>query len=41
MEITQMGESYKGICEGVDKDGAILLSTDGKIRKIIAGDVSF
>jgi len=41
MEITQMGESYKGICEGVDKDGAILLSMDGRTRKIIAGDVSF
>lgn len=41
IEISQMGESHKGICEGVDKDGAILLGTDGKTRKIIAGDVSF
>jgi BirA family biotin operon repressor/biotin-[acetyl-CoA-carboxylase] ligase len=41
IEINQMGESYQGICEGVDKDGAILLSIDGKTKKIIAGDVSF
>jgi BirA family biotin operon repressor/biotin-[acetyl-CoA-carboxylase] ligase len=41
MEINQMGESYKGICEGIDRDGAILLNIDGIIKKIIAGDVSF
>lgn len=41
MEINQMGESYKGICEGIDRDGAILLNIDGKTKKIIAGDVSF
>jgi BirA family biotin operon repressor/biotin-[acetyl-CoA-carboxylase] ligase len=41
MEINQMGDSYKGICEGIDRDGAILLSIDGKTKKIIAGDVSF
>jgi biotin-[acetyl-CoA-carboxylase] ligase BirA-like protein len=41
MEINQMGESYKGICEGIDRDGGILLNIGGKTRKIIAGDVSF
>lgn len=41
MEINQMGESYKGVAEGIDNDGAILLNIDGKIKKIIAGDVSF
>ena len=41
MEINQMGESYKGICKGIDRDGAILLDIDGKTKKIIAGDVSF
>ena len=41
MGINQMGESYKGICEGIDRDGAILLNIDGKTKKIIAGDVSF
>jgi BirA family transcriptional regulator, biotin operon repressor / biotin---[acetyl-CoA-carboxylase] ligase len=41
MEINQIGESYKGICEGIDRDGGILLNIDGKTKKIIAGDVSF
>jgi BirA family biotin operon repressor/biotin-[acetyl-CoA-carboxylase] ligase len=41
MEINQMGESYKGVAEGIDNDGAILLRIDGKTKKIIAGDVSF
>jgi len=30
LEITQMGETYKGISEGIDRDGGILLSIDGK-----------
>ena len=41
LEITQMGEIYKGISEGIDRDGGILLAIDGKTKKIIAGDVSF
>jgi BirA family biotin operon repressor/biotin-[acetyl-CoA-carboxylase] ligase len=41
LEITQMGESFKGISEGIDRDGAMLLNIDGKTKKIIAGDVSF
>jgi biotin-(acetyl-CoA carboxylase) ligase len=36
-----MGESFKGISEGIDMDGAMLLNIDGKTKKIIAGDVSF
>ena len=41
LEIDQMGETYKGICKGIDKDGAILLNIEGVTKKIIAGDVSF
>jgi len=41
LEITQMGEIYTGISEGIDRDGSILLTIDGKTKKIIAGDVSF
>jgi len=41
LEIIQMGESYRGVSEGIDKDGSILLAVDGKTKKIIAGDVSF
>jgi BirA family biotin operon repressor/biotin-[acetyl-CoA-carboxylase] ligase len=41
LEITQMGEIYKGISEGIDRDGGILLAIDGATKKIIAGDVSF
>lgn len=40
LEINQMGESYKGIAKGIDRDGAILLDIDGKTKKIIAGDVN-
>ena len=41
LEIVQMGESHRGVCEGVDKDGAMLLDEGGTVTKIIAGDVSF
>jgi len=41
MEIIQMGEVYKGISEGIDASGAMLLNMDGRTKKIIAGDVSF
>ena len=41
LEITQLGESYKGVSEGIDRDGAMLLNIGGTVRKIIAGDVSF
>ena len=41
LEIIQMGEAYRGIAEGVDRDGAMLLNVDGAVKRIIAGDVSF
>ncbi len=41
LEIVQMGEIHRGTCEGIDRDGAMLLSEDGVMKKIIAGDVSF
>lgn len=41
LEISQMGETYRGTCTGIAQDGAILLDIGGKVKKIIAGDVSF
>jgi BirA family transcriptional regulator, biotin operon repressor / biotin---[acetyl-CoA-carboxylase] ligase len=41
VEIVQMGERYSGIVEGIDRDGGMLLRTDGVVKKIIAGDVTF
>ena len=41
LEITQMGETYRGISEGIDRDGGMLLNVNGTVKKIIAGDVSF
>jgi BirA family biotin operon repressor/biotin-[acetyl-CoA-carboxylase] ligase len=41
LEIVQMGEVHRGICEGIDRDGAVVLNEDGQIRKIIAGDVNY
>jgi BirA family transcriptional regulator, biotin operon repressor / biotin---[acetyl-CoA-carboxylase] ligase len=41
LEINQMGQSYKGISEGIDNKGALLLNVDGEIKNIIAGDVVF
>ncbi|HOE18911.1 MAG TPA: biotin--[acetyl-CoA-carboxylase] ligase [Syntrophorhabdaceae bacterium] len=41
LEINQMGESFRGIVEGIDRDGAMLLNIDGETKKIIAGDVNF
>ncbi len=40
MEITQMDRTYRGICEGIDRDGAILIKQDGRIVRVIAGDVT-
>ncbi len=39
MEITQMNNVYTGISRGIDRDGAILLEEDGRITRVIAGDV--
>ncbi len=41
LEINQMGEIYKGIAQGVDSSGAIILDIKGQKKRIIAGDVSF
>jgi BirA family transcriptional regulator, biotin operon repressor / biotin---[acetyl-CoA-carboxylase] ligase len=41
LEIVQMGEIHRGICQGIDKDGAVVLDEQGTIRKIIAGDVNY
>lgn len=41
LEITQMGETYRGLSAGIDRDGAMLLAMDGTTKKIIAGDVCF
>lgn len=39
--INQMGEVYSGVSQGIDATGAIILNIDGKLKRIIAGDVSF
>ena len=41
LEIVQMGEVHRGISEGIDRDGAVLINEEGTVRKIIAGDVSY
>lgn len=41
IEITQQGEVFRGIAEGVGDDGALLLNDHGKVRRVIVGDVSF
>ena len=40
MEIKQMDRVYRGVSEGLAADGALLLSENGKITRVIAGDVS-
>jgi len=40
MEITQMGRTYRGVSEGIDSDGAVLLREKGAVTRVIAGDVS-
>jgi BirA family biotin operon repressor/biotin-[acetyl-CoA-carboxylase] ligase len=34
------GAPRNGICRGVDSDGALLLETDGRIERILSGEVS-
>jgi BirA family biotin operon repressor/biotin-[acetyl-CoA-carboxylase] ligase len=41
IEITQQGEVFRGVVDGIGDDGALLLSDHGEVRKVIAGDVSF
>lgn len=33
-------EQYSGLAVDIDEDGALLVETDGQVRKVIAGDVS-
>lgn len=40
LQVVQVDRVYKGVSEGIDHDGGLLLNIDGKITKIIAGDVS-
>jgi BirA family biotin operon repressor/biotin-[acetyl-CoA-carboxylase] ligase len=40
MEIRQMDRVYRGVCEGIDRDGAILLNENGRLLRVIAGDVT-
>ncbi|MGA2106711.1 MAG: biotin--[acetyl-CoA-carboxylase] ligase [Syntrophorhabdales bacterium] len=39
MEIRQMNTVYRGISEGIDRDGAMLLNENGVVTRVIAGDV--
>lgn len=41
LEINHMGQIYKGVAQGIDTDGGILLAVNGTVQKIIAGDVNF
>ncbi len=42
MEIVQMDRVYRGVSEGIGRDGAMLLREEnGKVTRVIAGDVSF
>jgi len=40
LEIVQVDRVYRGVSEGIDHDGGLLLNVAGKVTKIIAGDVS-
>ncbi len=40
LEVNQQGEIFRGTAEGVADDGALLLSSNGTVQKIIAGDVA-
>jgi BirA family transcriptional regulator, biotin operon repressor / biotin---[acetyl-CoA-carboxylase] ligase len=42
MEIVQTDRTYRGVCEGIGRDGAMFLREEnGHIARVIAGDVSF
>ena len=42
MEIVQTDKVYRGVSEGIGRDGAMLLREEnGKLTRVIAGDVSF
>jgi BirA family biotin operon repressor/biotin-[acetyl-CoA-carboxylase] ligase len=37
---TDFGPPKEGICRGVDTDGALLLEVDGRVERILSGEVS-
>lgn len=37
---TDFGPPSEGICRGVDSDGALLLEVDGRVERIVSGEVS-
>jgi len=39
MEISQMDRVFRGVSEGIDRDGALLLNENGVVTRVIAGDV--
>ncbi|HPU29515.1 MAG TPA: biotin--[acetyl-CoA-carboxylase] ligase [Syntrophorhabdaceae bacterium] len=41
IEVNQMGEILKGISNGIDSTGALLLNIEGKTKRVIAGDIMF
>lgn len=41
IEVNQMGEIVKGISEGIDSTGALLLNIGGETKRVIAGDTKF
>jgi BirA family transcriptional regulator, biotin operon repressor / biotin---[acetyl-CoA-carboxylase] ligase len=40
MEIRQFDVVHKGICEGIDRDGAVLLRSGNDVVRVIAGDAA-
>ncbi|CAG0953892.1 partial Bifunctional ligase/repressor BirA, partial [Anaerolineae bacterium] len=39
VKVTVFDRTVEGICAGVDVDGALLLERDGRVERIISGDV--
>ncbi len=37
---SDFGPHVEGICRGVDPDGALLLEVDGRIERILSGEIS-
>ena len=37
---SDFGPPREGICRGVDSDGALLLDVDGRVERILSGEVS-
>ena len=40
MEVSQVDATYRGVSEGIDRDGALLLRHKGELMRVIAGDVT-